>query len=77
MNIYIKTLRKQRGFLAFLINNKGGFIVPLVFAQALIVTMSFAFFVPSSRLFTEFNVYPGQILKYNPVSLQLKIWCSE
>ena len=72
MNVYIKTLRKQRGFLAFPINNKGSFIVPLAFAQVFIVTLSFAFFVPSGRLCTEVNVYLGNILKYNPISPQLK-----
>ena len=77
MNEYNKTLRKQRGFLAFPIKNKGSFIVPLAFAQALIVTLSFAFFVPSGRLCTEVNVYPGNILKHNLVSSQLKIWCSQ
>ena len=77
MNVYNKTLRKQSGFLAFQINNKGSFIVPLAFAQAFIVTMSIAFFVPSDRLCTEVNVYPGNILKYNLVSSQIKIWCSQ
>ena len=77
MNVYNKTLRKQRGFLAFPINNKGSFIVPLAFAQAFIVTLSIAFFVPFGRLCTEVKVYPGNILKYSLVSSQLKIWCSQ
>ena len=77
MNVFTKTLRKQRGFLAIPINNKGSFIVPLAFAQVFIVTLSFAFFVPYGRLCTEVNVYLGNILKYNPISSQLKIWCSE
>ena len=77
MNVYNKTLRKQRGFLSFPINNKGSFIVPLAFAQTFIVTLSIAFFVPSGRLYTEVNVYSGNILKYNLVSSQLKFWCSQ
>jgi len=66
-------LRKQRGVSALPINNKSNFIVPLAFAQAFIVTLPFAFSVPSGRLCTDAKACPGNILKYNPVSSQLKI----
>ena len=55
------------------INIKVNFIVPLAFAKVFIVSLSFAFFVPFGRLCTDVKVCSANILKFNPVSSQLKI----